>query len=122
MQYFRYAKSELGAAEREKQKSELARRRHEFRVQRIERDEAERQARLQAMKARKPAAAPASDAAPATGTPATAAPVTPDDDPKKAAIAEAAGRSRSTITGWLKAAADDADREGHPALTVVSSR
>ncbi|WP_299487222.1 hypothetical protein [uncultured Gordonia sp.] len=40
----------------------------------------------------------------------------------KAAIAEAAGRSRSTITGWLKAAADDADREGHPALTVVSSR
>ncbi|WP_440711940.1 hypothetical protein [Gordonia sp. FQ] len=40
----------------------------------------------------------------------------------KVAIAEAVGRSRSTITGWLKAAADDADREGPPALTVVSGR
>lgn len=119
VQYFRYAKSELGAAEREKQKSELARRRHEFRVQRIERDEAERQARLQAMKARKPAAAPASDAAPATGTPATAAPVTPDDDPKKAAIAEALARAQAKKA--VKAASVATDRPAAAATEAAET-
>ena len=86
VQYYRYAKSEIGAAEREKQKSEQARRRHEFRTQRLEREEAERLARQQAKKAR--ATAPAANEASASAAAA------PDDDPKKAAIAAALARAQ----------------------------
>lgn len=43
--YYRYAKTEIWAAEREKQKAEQARIRHEFRLQRIDREKAERAAK-----------------------------------------------------------------------------
>ena len=44
--YYRYAKSEIWAAEREKEKADVARKRHEFRLERIERDKAEREAKM----------------------------------------------------------------------------
>lgn len=45
--YYRYAKTEIRAQDEDKRKAALARRRHEARVQRLERDKAERAARLQ---------------------------------------------------------------------------
>lgn len=50
VQYYRYAKAESWAQEREKQQSESARRRHEARVERLERIKQERQARLRKKK------------------------------------------------------------------------
>jgi electron transport complex protein RnfC len=58
VQYYRYAKNEIWAQEREKRKSELARRRHEAREARLARLEAERKAKLRKKKdalERKPA-------------------------------------------------------------------
>ena len=49
--YFRYAKTAIYSQEREKQASDLARRRHEFRQMRQERDKRERQERLKKKKA-----------------------------------------------------------------------
>ena len=48
--YYRFAKTEVWAAERERQHAELARRRHEFREARLARLEAERKARLRKKK------------------------------------------------------------------------
>jgi electron transport complex protein RnfC len=48
--YYRFAKTEIWAQERERQKSDLARRRHEARAARLERLEAERKARLRRKK------------------------------------------------------------------------
>lgn len=49
--YFRYAKTEIWAQEREKEKADQARQRHEFRQSRIEREAAEKAARLAKKKA-----------------------------------------------------------------------
>ncbi len=46
VQYYRYAKSEIWAQEREKKASDLARVRHEFRIERMERDKREKAERL----------------------------------------------------------------------------
>ena len=73
MQYFRFAKTEIWASERDREKADLARRRHAARVARLERLELERKARLRQKK----------EALDAKQTGAT--------DPKKAAI-EAAMR------------------------------
>ena len=43
--YFRYAKTEIWAQEREKKKADLARRRHEFRLERLEREKREKEER-----------------------------------------------------------------------------
>ena len=51
VQYYRYAKAEIWAQERDKEKADLARKRHDFRQERIEREKAERAARLQKKKA-----------------------------------------------------------------------
>ena len=48
VQYYRFAKSEIWAREREKNQADLARERHEFRLQRIEREKKERADRLAA--------------------------------------------------------------------------
>ena len=48
--YYRFAKTEVWAAERERQQADLARRRHEFREARLARIEAERKARLRKKK------------------------------------------------------------------------
>ncbi|PLY14294.1 MAG: electron transport complex subunit RsxC [Sedimenticola sp.] len=82
VQYYRYAKTESWAQEQEKQKAEQARKRHEVRVARLERLEAERQAKLRMKKealAKKPAAKKSNDADGA--------------DPKKAAIEAAMKRA-----------------------------
>lgn len=50
VQYYRFAKTETWAQEREKRKSDLARRRHEARIARLERLEAERKAKLRRKK------------------------------------------------------------------------
>jgi electron transport complex protein RnfC len=49
--YYRYAKTEIATNEREKQKADTARKRHEFRQERLARDKAERTARLEQKKA-----------------------------------------------------------------------
>ncbi len=49
--YYRYAKTEIWAQEREKEKADQARQRHEFRLSRIEREAAEKAARLAQKKA-----------------------------------------------------------------------
>ena len=46
VQYYRYAKNEIWAREQEKDKAELARRRHQSRLDRLEREKQEREARL----------------------------------------------------------------------------
>jgi electron transport complex protein RnfC len=48
--YYRFAKTEIWASERERRKSDHARRRHEFREARLARLEAERKARLRRKK------------------------------------------------------------------------
>jgi electron transport complex protein RnfC len=50
VQYFRYAKTESWAQEQERRESEHAKQRHDFRVSRLERLEAERKARLRKKK------------------------------------------------------------------------
>lgn len=78
VQYFRFAKTEIRAQEHERKKAELARKRHESRVERLEREKAERAERL---RQKKEAAA----ATTASGAP----------DPKKAAIEAAMERVRA---------------------------
>ncbi|MDJ0805233.1 MAG: electron transport complex subunit RsxC [Gammaproteobacteria bacterium] len=51
VQYFRYAKTESWAKEKERREAEHAKQRHEFRIARLERLEAERKARLRKKKA-----------------------------------------------------------------------
>ena len=46
VQYYRYAKNEVWAQEKEKQKAELARRRHQARMERLEREKQDREAKL----------------------------------------------------------------------------
>ena len=46
VQYYRFAKTEIWAQERERKKADLARQRHEFRQQRLQREKEERAARL----------------------------------------------------------------------------
>ena len=46
MQYYRYAKNEIWALEKEKEKAQLARQRHQARQDRLEREKQEREAKL----------------------------------------------------------------------------
>jgi electron transport complex protein RnfC len=78
VQYFRFAKNEIWSQERERHKSDLARRRHEFRQERMAREEREKAERLAKKKA-------ALETAPAGA----------DEDPKKAAIQAALERVRA---------------------------
>ncbi|BBP46076.1 electron transport complex subunit C [Thiosulfatimonas sediminis] len=50
VQYYRHAKAEIRAIKADAQAKELAKQRHEFRLERIEREKAEREARLKAKK------------------------------------------------------------------------
>ncbi|MET0067771.1 MAG: electron transport complex subunit RsxC [Candidatus Thiodiazotropha sp.] len=89
VQYFRYAKTESWAAEQERRESERAKRRHEFRVARLERLEAERKARLRQKKEaldKKPAARKKPG-------PAAAGGASSDKDAKQAAIEAAMKRA-----------------------------
>ena len=83
VQYYRFAKSEIRAREREKNQADLARERHEFRLQRIEREKKERADRL--------AAKTQGSKTPAVGNSET--------DIKKAAIQAAIERSKLKRAG-----------------------
>lgn len=78
VQYYRYAKTEIWAMEKERRKSDLARRRHEARQLRIEQEKAEREERMRRKKE-------------ALGRVGAAEP----EDPKKAAIAAAVERAKA---------------------------
>lgn len=82
VQYYRHAKSEIWAREREKQQADLARERHEFRLQRIEREKKERADKL---------------AAKTQGSKAPSA--NAETDPKKAAIQAAIERAKLKRAG-----------------------
>ena len=82
VQYYRFAKGEIWAREREKQQADLARERHEFRLQRIEREKKERADKL---------------AAKTQGSKAPSA--NAEADPKKAAIQAAIERAKLKRAG-----------------------
>jgi formate hydrogenlyase subunit 6/NADH:ubiquinone oxidoreductase subunit I len=92
VQYFRYAKTEIWDQEREREKADLARQRHEFRLERLEREKREKAERHKQKRK-------------ALDTPAG------DDDPRKAAIAAALER--------VKARKSEAD-EARPATPTIS--
>ncbi|MES9968607.1 MAG: electron transport complex subunit RsxC [Candidatus Thiodiazotropha sp.] len=86
VQYYRYAKAESWAQEKERRKSEHAKQRHDFRVSRLERLEAERKARLRKKKQdlkRKPPAQKGDASKPETSV----------EDAKQAAIEAAMKRA-----------------------------
>ncbi len=76
VQYYRYAKTEIWNMEREKERADLARERHEFRLERLEREKREREER---MRKKKEALSKSNKG---------------KDDPKKAAIEAALKRVR----------------------------
>ena len=82
VQYYRFAKSEIWAREREKDQADLARERHEFRQQRIEREKKERADKL---------------AAKTQGSKSPSA--NAEADPKKAAIQAAIERAKLKRAG-----------------------
>lgn len=86
VQYFRYAKTEIWDQEREREKADLARQRHEFRLERLEREKREKAERHKQKRK-------------ALDTPAG------KDDPRKAAIAAALERVKAR-----KAESDSAPR------------
>lgn len=110
VQYYRHAKSEIKAINADKEAKELAKQRHEFRLQRIEREKAEREARLKAKKqavkkqattAKKPNAAAAAAKAAAAKTAASKKadadkPLSARDKAIKAAQAAAAKKQGQT--------------------------
>ena len=85
--FYRYAKSEIWAREKEKRAADLARERHEFRQFRQEREKKEKAEKLAAKAQAKRAELAAEPAA--TGTAAT------DADAKKALIAAALARAQA---------------------------
>jgi Na+-translocating ferredoxin:NAD+ oxidoreductase subunit C len=83
VQYYRFAKSEIWAHEKEKNAADLARERHEFRQERLEREKRERAEKL----AQKERAAAAAKAAAATKAAAAPEPAATDATPAEAAQA-----------------------------------
>jgi len=94
VQYYRFAKAEIWAQERDKEKAELARKRHEFRQQRLEREKAERASRLHKKKAELKV--------PQTPEDESAGETTEDKSEKKAAILAALERARAKREGEAK--------------------
>ena len=90
VQYYRFAKTEIWAQEREREKAEIARQRHEFRLFRVEREKQERSERLKQKQK-------------ALQTPQAAG-----EDPKKAAIQAALARAKAKKA----ATAEATDNEG----------
>jgi electron transport complex protein RnfC len=93
VQYYRYAKTEIWTQERDRQKADVARQRHEFRQERLEREQREKAERL----AKKKAALASGEAKGGAG----------DGETKKAAIQAALERAKAR-----KAERSDADAAG----------
>ena len=94
VQYYRFAKTEVWDREEEKRKSDIARRRHEFREARLARIKAEKQAKLRKKK----------DALTAKGSAAK--------DPQKAAIEAAMKRVADKKKQLMDAGVKPANTEG----------
>ena len=148
VQYYRYAKTEIYQAEQEKRKADIARNRHEFRLERLEKEAREKEeARRRKREAlKKTSAAPASPAAaakPAAGNDAIAAAIakakaekarrlgedsasnTPDNDAaaaiKKAKAAKAGGDAADAIArAKAKAAAKQESGADNPAAAAIA--
>ena len=102
VQYYRYAKTESWAREQDKKKADHAKARHAAKLERQERLERERQAKLRARKKPAPAAAAKGDAA------ATA------EDPKKAAIEAARQRAAAKKAALAEQGATPKNTEDLP--------
>lgn len=107
VQYYRHAKSEIKEIHAEQQAVELAKERHDFRNARIEREKAEREARLKAKKeavkkqsATKTAESPVTDVGDGAKKPAAAA--------ARAAAAKRAAKAKSDDTPTTKKAVPSA--------------
>ncbi len=100
VQYYRYAKTESWAREQDKKKADHAKERHAAKLERQERLERERQAKLRARKKPAPAAVAKGDA------PATA------EDPKKAAIEAARQRAAAKKAALAEQGATPKNTEG----------
>jgi electron transport complex protein RnfC len=87
VQYYRFAKAEIWAQEHEKEKAELARKRHESRQQRLEREKSERASRLHKKKSDLKAPQAAEDG--------NAGETSDNKSEKKAAILAALERARA---------------------------
>ncbi|MCX9156136.1 electron transport complex subunit RsxC [Niveibacterium sp. 24ML] len=110
--YYRFAKSEVWARERQKDAADVARERFEFRNERIEREKREKAEKLAAKTAASRAAASSAPGA-EQGEAAPAAASTAADDSKKALIAAAMARA--------KAQRDAADQAAAPVATPPAS-
>ncbi len=106
VQFYRFAKTEIWSQEREKKAADLARERHEFRTARIEREKAERAARM----AKKKAAVKDDKGK--------------GDDPKKAAIKAAMERAKAKKEGTRAAPknTDDLTEEQKRKLAEAKAR
>lgn len=93
VQYYRFAKAEIWAKEREKQKADVARARHEFRLQRIEREKREREKRHEQKKAALATSNVEAAEESANGKDTVAPAV--EKEPKKAAILAAMERAQA---------------------------
>ncbi len=115
VQYYRYAKTEIYQAEQEKRKADIARKRHEFRLERLEREAQEkeeaRRRKREALKQKQ--AAPPSSEAPASA-PAPAA-----NDAIAAAIAKAKAEKARRLAE-PSAPAEKADGAGDPVAEAIA--
>ena len=89
VQYYRYAKNEIWAQEKEKQKAELARQRHQARLERLEREKQERETKLR-------------QKAPPRSEPAVAKPT----------LETAVARARTSPPPTLETTAETVNRDG----------
>ena len=100
VQFYRYAKNEIWAQEKEKQKAELARQRHQARLERLEREQKEREAKLRQKTPPRPAPAakaPEVDQLPIEAAVARARPergAAPVDEPQPSVAVTADGAER----------------------------
>ena len=105
--YYRYAKGEIWAREKEKNAADAARARHEFRIERMERDKREKAEKLaQKEKASRAAAEPAAAGTAASGTAAPAA-----AEPAQSADAQAQVQAQTNAAAAMIAAAAERARQ-----------
>ncbi|OWY38598.1 electron transport complex subunit RsxC [Xenophilus sp. AP218F] len=119
--YFQFAKGELWSAERDKLAADRARRRHEFRQFRIERDKQEKAQRLAEKAAATPAPTRSAPAGMSAGQPAK--PVSDAD--KKAAIEAAMARAaarKATLSANANASQSALDESKQAAIKAAMER
>jgi len=110
VQYYRFAKGEIATQERERRKADIARQRHQFRMERLAREKAERAERLK----KKKAAALAAAAGKAQQEKGRAA--------RDAAVARAAARRRAALER-IRERGESGMTDGAPdTLTAVKAR